>query len=39
VIGLTVNEASRLEDLCKELGLPLLVSDSFAEASPEARAR
>jgi adenylate cyclase len=39
VIGPAVNEASRLAGLCKELGLPLLVSDSFAEASPEVRAR
>ena len=37
--GPAVYEASRLEGLCKELGLPLLVSDSFADAAPEVRAR
>ena len=39
VIGPAVNEARRLEGLCKVLGLLLLVSDWFTEASPEVRAR
>ncbi|MDR6669453.1 adenylate/guanylate cyclase domain-containing protein [Rhizobium sp. 1399] len=32
VIGRAVNEASRLEKLCGELGQPLLMSESFAAA-------
>ncbi len=37
VIGPAVNEATRLEALCKELGLNLLVSDSFVGAAPGLR--
>ena len=31
VIGRAVNEASRIEELCDEVGRSILVSDSFAE--------
>jgi adenylate cyclase len=34
VIGPAVNQATRLEGLCRELGLNLLISDSFARAAP-----
>jgi len=34
VIGPAVNEATRLEALCKQLGVPILVSESFARAAP-----
>ena len=34
VIGPAVNEATRLENLCKELGEPLLISQSFVRAAP-----
>jgi adenylate cyclase len=33
VIGPAVNEASRIQALCKELGRELLVSEAFAEAA------
>jgi adenylate cyclase len=33
VIGSAVNEASRLESLCKELAVPVVVSESFASAA------
>ena len=33
VIGPAVNEAARIEVLCKELGQPLLMSAAFAEAA------
>lgn len=32
VIGSAVNEASRVESLCKEVGVPLLVTRAFADA-------
>jgi adenylate cyclase len=32
VIGAAVNEAARVESLCKEVGVPLLATRSFAEA-------
>jgi adenylate cyclase len=32
VIGASVNEASRLESLCKQLGTPLVMSGQFARA-------
>jgi adenylate cyclase len=38
-IGPAVNEAARLEALCKELGRNLLVSDSVVRAAPALRAR
>ncbi|HZP98476.1 MAG TPA: adenylate/guanylate cyclase domain-containing protein [Reyranella sp.] len=38
VIGPSVNEAARIELLCKELGHPLLVSQAFAEAATASRA-
>ena len=37
VIGPAVNEAARIELLCKELGHPLLVSHAFAEAAADSR--
>jgi adenylate cyclase len=37
VIGPAVNEATRLENLCKELGEPLLISETFARAAPGLR--
>jgi adenylate cyclase len=37
VIGPAVNEAARIEVLCKELGHPLLVSQTFAEAAIDSR--
>ena len=37
VIGPAVNEAARIEVLCKELGQPLLVSQAFAEAADDSR--
>ena len=37
VIGPAVNEAARIELLCKALGHPLLVSQAFAEAAAESR--
>lgn len=37
VIGPAVNEAARIEVLCKQLGHPLLVSQAFAEAAAESR--
>jgi adenylate cyclase len=39
VIGPAVNEASRIELLCKSLGYNLLISDSFAEAATQCRGR
>jgi adenylate cyclase len=36
VIGAAVNQASRLQDLTKALGRPLLVSDAFAAATTRA---
>ena len=37
VIGPAVNEAARIEALCKELGYALLVSQAFAEAAIASR--
>ncbi|HYD04649.1 MAG TPA: adenylate/guanylate cyclase domain-containing protein [Reyranella sp.] len=37
VIGPAVNEAARIEVLCKELGQPLLVSQAFAAAADDSR--
>jgi adenylate cyclase len=37
VIGPAVNEAARIELLCKALGHPLLVSQAFAEAAEHSR--
>ncbi|MGI9525149.1 MAG: DUF427 domain-containing protein [Hyphomicrobiaceae bacterium] len=36
VIGPAVNEASRIEALCKSLGKSVLISEAFAASSPEA---
>jgi adenylate cyclase len=38
VIGPAVNEAARIEALCKELGHPLLMSAAFAEMATSSRA-
>jgi len=32
-----VNEAARLEGLCKELGKPILISESFVQAAQGVR--
>jgi len=37
VIGPAVNEAARLEGLCKALGKPILISKSFAQAAQSVR--
>jgi adenylate cyclase len=37
VIGPAVNEAARIEVLCKELGHPLLMSEAFASAAISSR--
>jgi adenylate cyclase len=37
VIGPAVNEAARLEKLCKELGTPILISKSFVQAAQGVR--
>ena len=37
VIGPAVNEAARIEFLCKELGQPLLISQAFAKAASRSR--
>jgi adenylate cyclase len=37
VIGPAVNEAARIEVLCKELGQPLLMSEAFASAAISSR--
>lgn len=37
VIGPAVNEAARIEALCKELGYALLVSQAFAETAGDSR--
>jgi adenylate cyclase len=39
VIGPAVNEATRLEALCKQLGAPILVSESFARSAPALSAK
>lgn len=38
VIGKAVNEASRVESLCKELGTPLLFTEAFASVACDERA-
>jgi adenylate cyclase len=38
-IGPAINEAARLEGLCKELGRNLLISDSFVRSAPALRPR
>ena len=38
-IGPVINEATRIEALCKELGRNLLISDSFVRAAPALRPR
>jgi adenylate cyclase len=37
VIGPAVNEAARIEVLCKELGQPLLISAAFADSATSSR--
>jgi adenylate cyclase len=37
VIGPAVNEAARLQGLCKELGTPILISKSFVQAAQGVR--
>jgi adenylate cyclase len=37
VIGPAVDEAARLEKLCKELGTPILISKSFVQAAEGVR--
>ena len=37
VIGPAVNQAARLEKLCKELGRSILISQSFAQAAQAVR--
>jgi adenylate cyclase len=37
VIGPAVNEAARLQVLCKELGTPILISKSFVQAAQGVR--
>jgi adenylate cyclase len=39
IIGPVVNEAARLEKLCKRLGVSLLLSESFVQAAPNLRAQ
>ena len=39
VIGPAVNEASRIELLCKSLGYNLLISERFAAAAGDSRRR
>ena len=38
-IGPVINQATRIEALCKELGRNLLISDSFVRAAPALRPR
>jgi adenylate cyclase len=38
VIGPAVNEAARIEVLCKDLGQPLLISAAFADSATSSRA-
>ncbi len=35
VIGAAVNEASRMEKMCKDLDLPLLASETFVAGCPD----
>ncbi|HKF08494.1 MAG TPA: adenylate/guanylate cyclase domain-containing protein [Xanthobacteraceae bacterium] len=37
VLGPAVNEAARLEGMCKALGKPILISKSFAQAAQSVR--